>query len=294
MVSKPRVVSILKHGPLKGRELYNLLTDNKVPRLDDAFNEIVDELWSICKSSEKIELRRIDNRYLRIDKELRGNRVYRLSPSIQREFMDYSVVGLKEDPRIDVAFARMREELERNNKRKWEVVDDVLREIIGRTPQKDKVLKDCCFIVAGDVALGMTNDLLRECGSTGELVKGSDLDVVVVFTDKSPKSEREGLDRVFHKAKWDLLRGPAKEELDYRIKDLAAVRRQAGMKNLDDTIASKVLWEGKFLFGAKDVFGSILEILGESGATRKLQAYLAAARANRRLEEQELLGRHLE
>lgn len=290
MIPELKVISILKKGPLTGRELYNILTDNKVPRLDDAFNDFVNELWALCVSSEKIEVRRIDNCYLRIDKELKGQRVYRLSPSIQREFMDYSAVGLKGDKRLDEKFSMMEKNMEKNNQKKWGVVKDVVNEILEKVPKKEEILADCCFLVGGDVALGMTNDLFRECESTGELVWGSDLDIIVVFSDEATDKEKKDLDDVLYKIKWDLLRGPAKEELDYVIKDLDRVKQQARMEKLDDVIASKVLYESKFLDGNKKFFEEAFKILETQGAIKELESYLDIARANREVEKKELLG----
>ncbi|MBN1174926.1 MAG: hypothetical protein JXA67_22395, partial [Micromonosporaceae bacterium] len=52
-------------------------------------------LWRTCRSSPLLAVRRIGRRYVRLDRRVRD--YARLSPSILREFLTYSVVGVRED-----------------------------------------------------------------------------------------------------------------------------------------------------------------------------------------------------
>ena len=52
-------------------------------------------LWRTCRLSQDISIRTVGTRYLRLDRRIEG--FARLSPSILREFLTYSVVGLCRD-----------------------------------------------------------------------------------------------------------------------------------------------------------------------------------------------------
>ena len=68
------------HGPCTGAELLAL-----------AGVEVF-SLWKACCMEPHIVMRRVGRRYLRLDKTVDG--YARLSPSIRREFLTYTVVGL--------------------------------------------------------------------------------------------------------------------------------------------------------------------------------------------------------
>ena len=53
-------------------------------------------LWQACRTSPALETRTLGRRYLRLDRQVEG--YARLSPSILREFLTYSVIGLAGDP----------------------------------------------------------------------------------------------------------------------------------------------------------------------------------------------------
>src|SRR5450756_1129381 len=79
-----RIVPLLaERGPLTGAEMRAALGE-------DGFGQ-----WKACMLSERIEVRRVGRRYLRLDQRVEG--YARLSPSILREFLTYSVVGLRDD-----------------------------------------------------------------------------------------------------------------------------------------------------------------------------------------------------
>ncbi|HOC44982.1 MAG TPA: hypothetical protein PKM26_00105, partial [Syntrophorhabdaceae bacterium] len=63
-------------------------------------------LWKACKTCEALHVRTLGRRYLRLDRNVDG--FARLSPSILREFLTYSVVGLNGDPAaLDVKCAEI-------------------------------------------------------------------------------------------------------------------------------------------------------------------------------------------
>ena len=78
------IVKLLEeHGPLTGQEISNALD------ADDL------NLWRICKLSKTLAIRTVGTRYLRLDRRIED--FARISPSILREFLTYSVVGLSRE-----------------------------------------------------------------------------------------------------------------------------------------------------------------------------------------------------
>jgi hypothetical protein len=55
----------------------------------------------------------------------------------------------------------------------------LMNRLEGRVPDPDQV----CFIIAGDIVYSMAHDVPRPERSTGKLVKGSDIDIVVIVCD---------------------------------------------------------------------------------------------------------------
>ena len=72
-------------GPLTGREL----------RDESRMEELA--LWRLCRHDPEIITSIIGHRYLRLDRNVEG--FARLSPSIKREFLTYTVCGLNKDHR---------------------------------------------------------------------------------------------------------------------------------------------------------------------------------------------------
>ncbi len=74
---------IEKEGPLTGKELYEKTGIDELP------------LWRVCYKSSEITTKVFGKKYLRLDKKIEG--YARLSPSIMRGFLTYTVVGLNKD-----------------------------------------------------------------------------------------------------------------------------------------------------------------------------------------------------
>ncbi|MEE9564960.1 MAG: hypothetical protein V3V63_04555, partial [Candidatus Hydrothermarchaeaceae archaeon] len=124
----------LKGGPLVGRELYERTGV-------DVFT-----LWKACNKDRGIITRTVGRPYLRFDRMVEG--YARISPALEREFLTYTVVGLKEDsqkiekraPELDVEIKRISEEKYRLSE---SAVKDVLKKLEG---YQDDVKKGACFI----------------------------------------------------------------------------------------------------------------------------------------------------
>jgi len=138
-----------------------------------------------------------------------------------------------------------------------------------------------CCIIAGDVVYDMAHLEPRPESSTGKLVNGSDLDIVVVTQDLSDDIV-SNLDQSIYSQKSFLLRNPSyQEEIDYVVKDISKVKEQLKFDSFDSMVASKILHEGKFLYGNFDIFKKVKKMLLNEGIPEKMEALEKAASLNR-------------
>jgi hypothetical protein len=130
----------------------------------------------------------------------------------------------------------------------------------------------------------------RPESSTGELVRGSDLDIVVVTDDELDPARQKALDRAIFQRKHYLLVHPQyREEVDYLVKSMSRVREQLGFGSFEHMVACKILDEGQYLYGSRRLFDEIRALLVEHGITRMLADLQARAEVNRELAERRLL-----
>jgi hypothetical protein len=136
----------------------------------------------------------------------------------------------------------------------------------------------------------MAHDAPRPERSTGKLVKGSDMDLVVVVDDLFPKELMERMDEMIYREKQKVLITPhLREEVDYVVKDLARVREQMEFDTFKRMVACKILQESTLLFGKQDLFETIKSMLLEQGITDKLMRMEENAAIFRRDAEATLL-----
>ncbi len=274
-----RVVEFLKsHGVALGKELYESL----------GINDFL--LWRTCMLSRRIVTRRVGRRYLRLDKRVEG--YARLSPSIQREFLTYTVVGLEEQGReVAERAAQLEREIAEISARKLRLARRVVEEAVERLgAEGKKLLRWSCFILGGDVPLGMAHADPRPERSTGELVAGSDLDLVVILGDEVSAELERKLDALLFEIKHRLLAMPRKEELDYLIKRWSKAREQLRFQSFEDMVACKIFHEAKLLAGSEEMFSSLREEMAEGSVVEKLRALEARAQEYRRWSELVLLA----
>ncbi|TYO94741.1 hypothetical protein [Desulfallas thermosapovorans] len=264
-----KIVNLLEtEGPLTGK---SLLEKTKI----DQFS-----LWKICNSSEKIITQTIGKRYLRLDKQVEG--YARLSPSIIREFYGYTIIGTVNNlQEISKRAELLQQEIVQISKNKLELAREVIKKIC-ESLEDSQIIKECaCFIIAGDVAYGMSHLEPRPETSTGELVQGSDLDIVVITRDL-PDNIIKGLDLAIYNEKNFLLKNPSyKEEIDYIVKDISKARAQMEFDCFESMVASKILDEGQFLYGSLDIFNEVKKLLSDKGIPEKIAALEKEALTNR-------------
>ena len=253
------IIAVLEDkGPLTGAEILDALGD------DALF------LWRACRRSKQVAIQTIGCRYLRLDSKIEG--FARLSPSILREFLTYSAIGLTRDQDSLVRKANeIASHIREVSKAKLELAKNVFSTVLSRLENDVLIKEQACILIAGDIVYDMAHDAPRPERSTGKLVKGSDMDLVVVVDDLFPKELMERMDEMIYREKQNVLMTPhLREEMDYVVKDLARVREQMGFDTFKRMVACKILQESTLLFGNQDLFKTIKSMLQEQGIPEKL------------------------
>ncbi len=275
MIDK-KILSILEEtGPLTGAQL--------VERSGaDVFS-----VWQACRKEPTIRLETAGCRYLRLDRSVQG--FARLSPSIRREFLTYTYAGLYSQ--AEALMAKVEElgrEIRRISEAKREIAAQTTVAALENLEGRDVLLAKACFIIAGDVVYNMSHTVSRPEKSTGEMVRGSDLDIIVVVEDNLDPEILRSLDLSIHKKKHRLLVND-REEIDYLIKTVSRVRAQLQFDIFSSKVAAKILDEGQFLYGNPEIYQRVKNLIIEFGVPGRLKSLEQQAAASRALAESELL-----
>ncbi|MBW1721460.1 MAG: hypothetical protein JRH13_05360 [Deltaproteobacteria bacterium] len=281
-MEKEIIELIEEKGPMTGQELLEATSMSGIV------------LWRSCKGSSRIVVRNVGTRYLRLDSRIEG--YARLSPSILREFLTYSVVGLPGDPaalaRKGAALISRIEEISRS---KLDLAYNIVSSLASRFRDETDIKERACFILAGDIVYNMAHDVPRPERSTGRMVRGSDMDIVVIVDDLFPDSMAKRLDEAIYREKTRLLMTPhLREEIDYVVKDLDRVREQLRFDTFKRMVACKILSEGLFLYGSEALFREVKALLREYGVEEMLRNMERRSMAFRRKAEEILLREDLE
>ena len=246
-------------------------------------------LWRTCRLSKDLAIQTVGTRYLRLDRRVKG--FARLSPSILREFLTYSVIGCSGDHASLLQRAnRIASHIEEVSRSKSELSYRFVSSLANRFENELLINDQVCFIIAGDIIYNMAHDVPRPEKSTGKLVKGSDMDLVVIVSDLFPKRLMERLDEAIYQEKYRLLTTPhLREEIDYVVKDLDRVREQIRFDNFRHMVACKILHEGTLLYGSEKIFHRVKILLKEHGVVQKLNALEKMAQDFRKEAEEYLL-----
>ncbi|UCF84523.1 MAG: nucleotidyltransferase domain-containing protein [Desulfobacteraceae bacterium] len=185
------------------------------------------------------------------------------------------------------------ENIERISRTKSDLAYNIVSSLMDRFEYD--LQQRICFIIAGDIVFNMANDVPRPERSTGKMVKGSDMDIVVIVDGQFPERQRGRLDEEIYKEKYSLLLNPyIKEEIDYMVKDISRVKEQVKFDTFKHMVACKILHEGTLLFGSDDIFHTIKKLLREYGINEKIDAMERSAREFRLRAENCLLHEDLE
>ncbi len=220
--------------------------------------------------------------YLRLDRRL--PEFARLSPSIFRSFLTYSVIGLKGlHNGLEKKAADLRRHIEAVSRSKLDVA---FQTVSGLAAEVEDMENQACFIIAGDIVYNMSHNVPRPERSTGKMVNGSDMDLVVLVSDDCPESYISRLDEAIYREKFRLLLTPhLREEVDYVVKPFSRVREQVRFDSFGRMLACKILQEGTFLYGNERLFQEMKALLHAEGVVEKLKKMETSARAHRRNAE---------
>jgi len=275
------IVRLLKvRGPLIGAELNSEVSD-------DGFAQ-----WKACMLSSKLVVQRVGRRYLRLDEKVDG--YARLSPSILREFLTYSVVGLATDSQgLDLKTEGLATRIREISAAKLKLARRIIQEIGARVadergPEEERF----CVVLAGDIVYEMAHDAPRPERSTGRMVRGSDLDLVVLMDDRAPEELYRRLDDAIYEQKYRYLINPAiREEIDYVIKPLRRLKEQADFDTFKNMVPCKIFDEAVLLYGSANLYGAAKAMFAERQISQKLEAMERSATHLRELAEKHLLTR---
>ncbi len=279
-----RIVRLLEErGPQTGAELRGSLGD-------DGFGQ-----WKACMRSDRIAVRRVGRRYLRLDHRVEG--YARLSPSILREFLTYSMVGLERDgAALDTRARELSSRIKHISAAKLKLAERFVSDICTRLLEEGGTEEErFCVLLAGDIVYEMGHDAPRPERSTGRMVRGSDLDLVVIMNDRAPDELRQSLDDAIYQQKYRYLINPSmREEIDYTIKPLARLREQVQFDTFKNMVPCKILDEAVLLYGSHTLYDAAKGLLAERRIPQKLAEMEQAAIEARDQAERHLLDRREE
>ncbi len=264
------------HGPCTGAELLALAGIEVFP------------LWQVCRRQSGVVMQHAGCRYLRLDKKVEG--YARLSPSIRREFLTYTIIGTNQQMKaIAGRCLTLQQEAMRVSQYKREFMRDVIQRVIESNPNRERLQAHLCCMIAGDVTYGMAHTVERPEPSTGRLVRGSDLDVVIVSDEHLTPTEHQLLDEALYREKWNMLVLPQiREEIDYIIKDIAKVTVQLQFDSFRHMVACKILHESEFLYGNGELFDRIKHLVDGSSVPEQLARMKEKALQDRETTEEQL------
>ncbi|OGX19523.1 MAG: hypothetical protein A3K83_05435, partial [Omnitrophica WOR_2 bacterium RBG_13_44_8b] len=257
--SKEQIIkNALKDGPVTGKELHRL---TKLPMFD---------LWKICNLSGEIDPVFVGTRYLRFDDKIYGK--VRLTPSLLRAFYTYTVIGLKGDERLKEKASNLKKEIESINSSKKSVAERVIDDLLNYNLMdiKKELEESAVFLLDGDLAFNMAHRERREEKSIGELVEGSDIDIIVILDKTEVDAKR--LENELKKISWRMFK-IYREVIDYTILSLEDVELHAQKEGLKDMIICKNIDESIVLAGNKNVYNKPKDILIAQGTVDKLLSY---------------------
>ena len=276
LMTETDIISILAEtGPLTGAQL---LARTRM----DVFS-----LWQTCMRSPAIRFQTTGVRFLRLDRSVQG--YARLSPSIRREFLTYMIAGLEsQTEELVKRAAALREETKRVSQAKRDTAREAVDSVLAPLTGKDILLRKACFMIAGDVVYDMSHIVPRPEKSTGEMVQGSDLDIVIVVEDDLDPGLVDSLDKAVHKRK-HLLLVNNREEIDYLIKTVSRVQEQLKFDIFSSMVACKILDEGQFLCGSPALFQRVKDLIVSCRIKERLKELERQATLERESAETQLM-----
>lgn len=271
------IARIGEEGPQLGKELAFAMPD--VPVL---------ALWQACFRSRAFLISHFASYYLRYD-ITRGDQV-RLSPSILRDFLSFTLFGLpgQQEDMIERqgSLSNMHREISRE---KIALAQSVMKSVFLKLTRETR--SQLCAFIAGDLAYFLAHNEPREHAASGEMVKGSDVDIVIILSDDLPAEVQETIDGEMVRLKSVYLRHPAhRQEIDFITKRKSVMERQFGYGDIHDKIASKIAYESMFLGGSLTLYMEVREAMTRLGVDKLIEADFEHALKDRKNATRKLLN----
>lgn len=260
---------IREHGPSSGLKLSEWLDD--IPPVN---------LWRACYASRGIRIKNCARYYLRYD-ITRGNAL-RLSPSILRDFLTFSLIYLPEQAVNAVEGGTLMANKFRSiSLRKLSRARQALLEL---DPELQRELNDHCVVfLSGDIAYFLAHDTRRRHPTMDVPVNGSDIDIVIVTNNQADPAKIKAIgDGLLKIKRLYLLMPKVREELDFIVKPLSKMLEQLAYGDIHEKIASKILYESYFLMGRVDIYESLMRNLEVSGTLARIEADFETALTERK------------
>jgi hypothetical protein len=247
-----------QYGPQTGSQL-----SEKLPEFSDI------ALWRQCYSSPSIRVANCARYYLRYD-ITRGNEL-RLSPSILRDFLTFSLVHLT-DQMVEIVEAgtKLANRFRTISLSKLSWAREALLQLDDELQQ---VLYDHCVVfLSGDIAYYLAHETKRKHSQLGVEINGSDIDIVVVTNRGAPPDQIAKIESQLLTTKKIYLTSPEiREELDFIVKPIETMLGQLAYSDIHQKIASKILYESYFLMGRVDIYQTLMQHLKLRGTWDKIE-----------------------
>jgi len=244
-------------GPITGAQL-----SEKLPEFTDI------ALWRQCYSSAKIRVSNCARYYLRYD-ITRGNQL-RLSPSILRDFLTFSLIYLT-DQMVEIVEAgtRLSNQFRITSLKKLNWAREALLQLDDDLQQV--LYEHCVVFLSGDIAYYLAHETKRQHKQLGVTINGSDIDIVIVTNNAAPTDQISRIEGQLLTTKKIFLTTPEiGEELDFIVKPIQTMIEQLNYVDIHQKIASKILYESYFLMGRVDIYQNLMKHLKIRGTWRQI------------------------
>lgn len=267
---------LAEKGPQIGKELAFAMPD--VPVL---------ALWQACFRSQSFLISHFASYYLRYD-ITREDQV-RLSPSILRDFLSFTLFGLpgQREQMIERqgSLSNMHREISRE---KIALAQAAMKGVFLKLTRE--IRSQLCAFIAGDLAYFLAHNEPREHAASGEMVKGSDVDIVIILSDTLPDEVKETIDAEMIRLKSIYLRHPDyRQEIDFITKRQSVMERQFGYGDIHDKIASKIAYESMFLGGSLTLYMEVRDAMSRLGVDKLVEGDFDHALKDRKNAMRKLL-----
>lgn len=269
------------NGPLIGKEIVHL--HPTVSPLD---------IWQACFQTTDFLISHFASYYLRYD-VTRDDQV-RLSPSILRDFMSFTLFGLQDQRDRMVERQAYLSNYHRDiSRKKLAVAQRAVNSILEQVP-RDVRRKSCAFI-AGDLSYYLAHDEPREHKASGEMIRGSDIDIIIVHENDLEAEWAEFMQTEMLTLKSFYLRHPEyRQEIDFVVKPRKKLIGQFRYNDINDKIASKIVYESMFLGGALSLYLSLADDMRRAGVDALIEQDFAHALEDRKRVIKTLLAKEMD